>query len=100
MGTKNNPGDFDCYANAEPDEPMFVLLGRDPTAFLIVSIWHAVKKEMRDSGTSKISDEKLDEARACAIALKEWAKKQGKNTDAADAAFNRVVHRMIKDLHR
>lgn len=29
MGTKNNPGAFDCYANAEPDEPMFVLLARD-----------------------------------------------------------------------
>lgn len=32
MGTKNNPGAFDCYANAEPDEPMFVLLGRDKHA--------------------------------------------------------------------
>ena len=28
MGTKNNPGRFDCYGNAEPDEPIFVLLGR------------------------------------------------------------------------
>ena len=26
MGTKNNPGKFDCYANAKPDEPLFVLL--------------------------------------------------------------------------
>ncbi|HAW11807.1 MAG TPA: aspartate decarboxylase, partial [Chloroflexi bacterium] len=30
MGTKNNPGKFDCYDDAHPDEPMFVLLGRDP----------------------------------------------------------------------
>ena len=29
MGTKNNPGKFDCYEHAKPDEPMFVLLGRD-----------------------------------------------------------------------
>jgi hypothetical protein len=28
MGTKNVPGKFDCYANALPDEPTFVLLGR------------------------------------------------------------------------
>jgi hypothetical protein len=29
MGTKNQPGKFDtCYANADPDEPMFVLLGK------------------------------------------------------------------------
>ena len=32
MATKNNPGKFDCYTNAEPDEPMFILLGRDPVA--------------------------------------------------------------------
>lgn len=23
MGSKTNPGQFDCYANALPDEPMF-----------------------------------------------------------------------------
>ena len=43
MGTKNNPGAFDCYANAEPDEPMFVLLGRDPLAPFLVSIWAKVR---------------------------------------------------------
>ena len=26
MGTKNNPGKWDCYANAEPDEPMIKLV--------------------------------------------------------------------------
>jgi hypothetical protein len=25
MGTKNNPGKFDCYANAEPDSPAAAL---------------------------------------------------------------------------
>jgi hypothetical protein len=29
VGTKNTPGPFDCYASAHPDEPMFVLLGRE-----------------------------------------------------------------------
>jgi hypothetical protein len=43
MGTKNNPGKFDCYANAEPDEPMFVLLGRDRLAAHLVSIWSKVR---------------------------------------------------------
>lgn len=36
MGTKNRPGTFDCYAAAGPDEPLFVLLGRDPVAPLLV----------------------------------------------------------------
>ena len=39
MGTKNNPGTFDCYANAEGDEPMFVLLGRDKHAPTLVWLW-------------------------------------------------------------
>jgi hypothetical protein len=32
MGTKRNPGLSDCYAKAEADEPMFVLLARDKHA--------------------------------------------------------------------
>lgn len=43
MGTKNNPGKFDCYANADPDEPMFVLLGRDCLASHLVSIWSKIR---------------------------------------------------------
>jgi hypothetical protein len=39
MGTKNNPGKFDCYDDAHPDEPMFVLLGRDPAAGSLVRLW-------------------------------------------------------------
>lgn len=39
MGTKNTPGNWDCYANAAPDEPMFVLLGRDPTAAVTLLFW-------------------------------------------------------------
>jgi hypothetical protein len=30
MGTKNNPGSYDGHKAAESDEPMFVLLARDP----------------------------------------------------------------------
>ena len=44
MGTKNNPGRFDCYANAEPDEPMFILLGRDEHAPLLVRLWAEIRK--------------------------------------------------------
>lgn len=35
MGTKNNPGNFDCYANAEPDEPqLHKLPGVSETFFM------------------------------------------------------------------
>ena len=43
MGTKNDPAPFDCYANAEPDEPMFVLLARDRVAPDTVRMWAALR---------------------------------------------------------
>jgi len=39
MGTKNNPGQFDCYSKADGDEPIFVLRGKDPVAAGLVREW-------------------------------------------------------------
>lgn len=72
MGTKNNPGRFDCYAHADPDEPMFILLGRDPAASHIVRMWASMRAREFDDL------DKLDEARACADAMEAWARKLGK----------------------
>lgn len=43
MGTKLNPGKFDCYEKAAPDEPIFILLGRDPHAAEVVGYWIALR---------------------------------------------------------
>ena len=43
MGTKNDPGAFDCYESAAPDEPLFILLARDPLAPFLVSIWSSIR---------------------------------------------------------
>lgn len=43
MGSKLKPGKFDCYENAEPDEPMFVLLARDRLAPSLTAIWSAIR---------------------------------------------------------
>lgn len=48
MGTKNNPGEFDCYANAEPDEP--ILLGRDPHGHAAVRKWANDREQMIRAG--------------------------------------------------
>lgn len=48
MGTKNNPGEFDCYAAADPDEEMFILLARDETAPERVRAW-ALKRRIAAS---------------------------------------------------
>jgi hypothetical protein len=45
MGTKRNPGPIDCYANAEPDEPIFVMRGKDRHAPRLVRAWAAFRRE-------------------------------------------------------
>jgi hypothetical protein len=65
MGTKNNPGTFDCYANAEPDEPMFVLLARDPAAPYLVRRWAGLRPSDRA---------KVIEAMECADSMDAWRK--------------------------
>src|SRR5262245_36587923 len=44
MGTKANPGKFDCYAAARPDEPMFHLLGRDKHAPILIELWASMRE--------------------------------------------------------
>jgi hypothetical protein len=66
MGTKNNPGDFDCYENADDDEPMFVLLGRDPLAADLVRLWAERRAATRGE------DNKTAEARTCADVMEWW----------------------------
>lgn len=67
MGTKNDPGKFDCYGAAEPDEPMFVLLGRDRLAPSLVDEW----ADLAEGGLAH-SSEKIAEARQCAAAMRAW----------------------------
>lgn len=70
MGTKKNPGAFDCYKNAKPNEPMFVLLGRDEQAPYLVRTWAAVREQNGEDPA------KVAEARACADQMEEYAKKR------------------------
>lgn len=73
MGTKNNPGAYDCFAKAEPDEPMFVLLARDPAAPRAVERWADSRRLLIEEGKKPASDyEMVNEAEACAQAMREW----------------------------
>ena len=90
MGSKNNPGKFDCYVHAHPDEPMFVLLGRDPVGSLLVRLWAEVRAEI--GGTN---EEKLDEAYVCADKMEKWALEETKSVAVARAALHRVLRRRV-----
>lgn len=81
MGTKNAPGDFDCYANAKPDEPIFVLLGRDLAAPDIVRRWAAhylaqKRLDYTENGERQYLPQKVwdkySEALRCAVAMEQW----------------------------
>jgi len=73
MGTKNNPGQFDCYNNALPDEPMFVLLARDPTFYRLVRKWADYRHDDVMSGVRPRDDMRMiSEAYDCAVAGREW----------------------------
>lgn len=72
MGTKNDPGEFDCYAKAEPDEPVFVLLGRDRHASFLVRLW-AVQRRAEGEDPAKVL-----EAMECADAMEAHCRGLGK----------------------
>lgn len=80
MGSKNNPGDFDCYGNALPDEPMFILLARDPMGPKLVDDWAADRMRAVMLRMRPLEDLKMvDEAQRCAKAMREWrAANEGK----------------------
>lgn len=72
MATKNQPGDYDCYANALPDEPMFILLGRDRNAPSLVEAWADVRERAHEDPVQ------VAEARACAQQMREFLMSQGR----------------------
>jgi hypothetical protein len=94
MGTKRNPGRFDCYAAAGEDEPMFILLGRDPMAPLLVRIWARLREE---SGGDPA---KVAEAMECAEHMEKWSKDLGKTFVRTLLARVIVAGLRIVDAHR
>lgn len=76
MGTKNKPSEFDCYANALPDEPMFILLGRDPSSPDLVNDWADCREAEIAAGHRPPSDfAMVREARECATDMRLWRRR-------------------------
>lgn len=79
MGSKRNPGEFDCYAAAAPDEGMFILLARDRLGPLLVRIWALLRFITRvawpalvHSSIEHAQMRKVREAFACARKMKTY----------------------------
>ena len=82
MGTKADPGQYDCYGNADLHEPLFTLVGRDPTAGPTVALWVALRRALGDTDEAK-----LEEAERIADQLAQYGRQQGKG-EAVSRAEN------------
>lgn len=77
MGTKNDPAPFDCYSAALPDEPMFVLLARDPDFEFLVRTWAHWRSRQIACGMRPATPEEFEqirEAQQCATEGNIWGR--------------------------
>ncbi len=73
MATKQNPGKYDCYRNAEQNEPMFILLARDASAPSVVECWARERAEAIATNRKPPSDVRMVvEAFDCAAEMRAW----------------------------
>jgi hypothetical protein len=93
MGTKNNPAASDCYAKAEPDEPLFVLLARDKHAPTLVWLW-ATLRELDGEKPEIVS-----EARLCASEMLSWAAAHGRKSVGIGQATLAGMLEMIRTVN-
>jgi hypothetical protein len=93
MASKNNPGAYDCYQNAEPDEPLFVLLGRDKHAPALVWLW-AVLRELDGEDPAKVA-----EARECVDDMIEWGTIRGKKMCGLGVAALAAVMELVRSAN-
>ncbi len=67
MGTKTEPGKFDCLAKLGDEEPYFVLRAQDCEAADLVELW-----AMRASMSGLCPLDKINEAKQLADAMRRW----------------------------
>jgi hypothetical protein len=93
MGTKNNPGKYDCYANAASDEELFTLRAKDRYAPTLIWLWAALRE---------LDGEDVDcvaEARACAVKMLQWQAEHGFKTVGFGQATLAGVLELIRTVN-
>ncbi len=93
MGTKNNPGAYDCYAKIKPDEPYFVLRGCDPDAVAAVKEWIDSRHKAIADGRRPAEDfAKLDEAWQCMRSMVAYQADQNAVQTTSDQSEGNCVY--------
>lgn len=89
MSTKNNPGEFDAYAKAEPDEPMFVLLARDLEAPVAIHVWvHLWLREIQMGLRPQLDRPQIEEAMRVATEMEKWGREWRHRQQDAGMTFD------------
>lgn len=104
MGSKIKPARFDCYANALPDEEMFILLARDPVAADIVRLWARFRRKLVELGDKPSSDAAMiHEAEDCASTMERWREHNDgrwRLPQPKPAPSGSAIGDVIKERHR
>lgn len=88
------PPRFDCLSKAEPSEPKFTLLGRDPVAAKLVKEWaeHRFARLPNYGQDNPEEMAQINEAIACAKAMQDfWTERQRVRNEARIAAEKAAV---------
>jgi len=88
VGTKDNPGKYDCYAKLEDDEPFFVLRAKDPAAPALILRWADERQAVFGP------NEKIDEARRCARQMQVWLKSHPEHDQSLEERKGRLKAEM------
>lgn len=104
MGTKTDPGKYDCHGKAADDEPLFTLRAKDPIAPYLVELWRQLRagvspslcidtlrgahRAFLKSGRSvlPLDSEKSAEASKVADAMVDWFNRKAGEATSCKAA--------------
>lgn len=83
MGTKTNPGRYDCYEALREDEPHFVLMARDEHFARVVGFWAMLRMQFIAEGKDPVADvDKVTEALQVAREGVEWRRVRIRDAEA------------------
>lgn len=97
MGTKLNPGPYDCYTKAAPDEPIFILRAKDPIAPIMVQMWARLTEYFAKEHKQSVDDVKLIEAFNCAEQMRIWRTELVKDAPCI-CGHTKEQHNTIQDF--
>jgi len=97
MGTKQQPSQYDCLSKLLPDEPNFLLLGRDKCAPVAVWLWAVLREIHADEKPDPDKErEQALEARNIVLDMFNWQEAHDKVTVGVGEAALAAVFELIR----